>query len=43
MRLDEQGSIDDIWSRWLGPGTVYNMSRAAKVTDIAKLDFQPLP
>jgi polar amino acid transport system substrate-binding protein len=42
-RLDERGCIDDIWSRWLGRGTVYNMPRGVKVTDIAKLDFQPLP
>ena len=42
-RLEQQGQMDTIWNHWLGPGTLYDMSRTSKVTDIAKLDFQPLP
>ena len=43
QRLDQQGQIDTIWNRWLGPGTPYNMPRKSRVTAIGKLDFQPLP
>ena len=43
QRLDRQGQIDNLWNRWLGPGTSYNMHRTSRVTDIGKLDFQPLP
>jgi polar amino acid transport system substrate-binding protein len=43
QRLDQQGQIDTIWNHWLGPGTLYDMPRKSRVTDIAKLDFQPLP
>jgi polar amino acid transport system substrate-binding protein len=42
-RMDRQGRIDSIWNHWLGPGTLYDMRRKSAVTDIAKLDFQPLP
>ena len=43
LRLDQQGQIDNIWNHWIGPGTLYDMPRKNRVTDIAKLDFQPLP
>jgi polar amino acid transport system substrate-binding protein len=42
-RMEQQGQIDNIWNHWLGPGTLYDMGRKSRVTDIAKLDFQPLP
>lgn len=42
-RLDQQGQIDHIWNHWLGPGTLYDMPRNNRVTEITKLDFQPLP
>jgi polar amino acid transport system substrate-binding protein len=43
IRMDRDGQIDQIWNRWLGPATAYNMPRPDRVTDIAKLRFQPLP
>lgn len=42
-RMDHQGQIDQIWNRWLGPATVYNMPRTDRVTEITKLHFRPLP
>ncbi|MEE7547946.1 transporter substrate-binding domain-containing protein [Xanthomonas sp. Kuri4-1] len=42
-RLDAEGRIDAIWTHWLGPDTVYRMSRQERVTPIDQLDFEPLP
>ncbi len=43
QRMDRQGQIDTVWNRWVGPGTLYNMPRTSAVTEIGKLDFEPLP
>lgn len=43
VQMDRDGQIDQIWNRWLGPATAYKMPRPDRVTDIAKLRFQPLP
>ena len=43
QRMEQQGQIDAIWNRWLGPGTPYNIPRQSTVIDVAKIDFQPLP
>jgi polar amino acid transport system substrate-binding protein len=43
QRMEQEGEIDAIWNRWVGPGTPYNVPRQSAVTDIARLDFQPLP
>lgn len=43
MHLEQQGQLDKIWNRWLGPGTAYDMARTDWVLDITTLKFSPLP
>lgn len=43
LALDRQGRIDAIWNHWLGPGTVYDMSRDDWVMPIEALRFTALP
>lgn len=40
--MDDNGSIDQIWNKWLGPATEYKMVREEKVQPLASLKFQPL-
>ncbi|MHC1481256.1 transporter substrate-binding domain-containing protein [Frateuria aurantia] len=43
LSLEQQGRLNAIWNRWLGPGTIYNMQRHDRVTAIDALRFTPLP
>lgn len=40
--MDDNGSIDKIWNKWMGPATEYKMVREEKVQPLASLKFQPL-
>ncbi len=40
--LDDNGTIDQIWTKWLGANTEYNMVRAEKVQPLSSLKFEPL-
>ncbi len=40
--MDDDGSIDKIWNKWIGPATEYKMVREEKVQSLASLKFQPL-
>jgi polar amino acid transport system substrate-binding protein len=41
--LDKAGEINQIWDKWLGPGTEYKMVRTDKVTPLSELKFTPIP
>ncbi len=40
--MDDNGSIDQIWNKWIGPATEYKMVREEKVQPLTSLKFQPL-
>ncbi|MCC3701737.1 ABC transporter substrate-binding protein [Rouxiella badensis] len=40
--MDDQGVIDKIWDKWMGPNTSYKMVREDKVQPLSALKFQPL-
>jgi len=40
--MDDNGTIDKIWTTWIGPGTEYNMVREERVQPLASLKFEPL-
>lgn len=41
--LDNDGEINKLWDKWLGPNTEYKMTRTEKVTPLADLKFTPIP
>jgi polar amino acid transport system substrate-binding protein len=43
VAMDKAGEIDQLWNKWLGPGTEYKMVREEKVTPLSELKFTPLP
>lgn len=40
--MDDNGTINKIWTTWIGPGTEYNMVREERVQPLASLKFEPL-
>ncbi|BAP45686.1 transporter substrate-binding domain-containing protein [Pseudomonas sp. 21LCFQ02] len=40
--MDKAGEIDQIWSKWIGPATEYNMVREERVQKLADMQFQAL-
>ena len=42
-KLDNDGEINKIWDKWLGPNTEYKMTRTEKVVPISELKFDPIP
>ncbi|MBJ7538607.1 ABC transporter substrate-binding protein [Marinomonas transparens] len=42
MAMENDGTIDSIWDKWIGVDTVYGIKRVDKVQKIADLDFEPL-
>ncbi|WP_414636906.1 transporter substrate-binding domain-containing protein [Acerihabitans sp.] len=40
--MEDQGTIDAIWNKWIGPGTEYHMVREEKVQPLSSLKFEPL-
>lgn len=40
--MDKAGEIDQIWSKWIGPATEYNMVREERVQKLAEMKFQAL-
>lgn len=41
-RMEQTGTIDNIWNTWLGPKTPYKMQREDKVQKLSDLTFTPL-
>lgn len=40
--MDDDGTIDKIWDKWIGPNTDYKMVREDKVQPLSSLKFEPL-
>jgi polar amino acid transport system substrate-binding protein len=40
--MDDDGTIDKIWAKWIGPNTDYKMVREEKVQPLSSLKFEPL-
>lgn len=40
--MDDDGTIDKIWDKWIGPNTDYKMVREEKVQPLSSLKFEPL-
>ncbi|MCU5772118.1 transporter substrate-binding domain-containing protein [Erwiniaceae bacterium BAC15a-03b] len=40
--MDDDGTIDKIWDKWIGPKTEYKMIREEKVQPLSSLKFEPL-
>jgi len=40
--MDDEGTIDKIWDKWIGPNTAYKMVRQDKVQPLSALKFEPL-
>ena len=43
VAMDQAGEINQLWDKWLGPGTEFKMSRTDKVVPLSQLKFTPLP
>lgn len=43
LEMDEAGQINELWDKWLGPETEYQMTRTDKVVPLAELEFTPIP
>lgn len=41
--LENNGTLDKIWNKWIGPGTNYDMVRKDKVQKMSDIKFKPLP
>jgi polar amino acid transport system substrate-binding protein len=41
--MEKDGQINEIWSKWLGPSTEYQIARKETVTPISELKFTPAP
>jgi len=41
--LDDKGKIDEIWNKWVGPDTAFNMVRTEKVAPLSELDHDDIP
>ena len=41
--LDKAGEINQLWDKWLGPKTEYQLVRTEKVTPLSQLKFVPVP
>lgn len=42
-QLEQDGELERIWNKWIGPGTVYDMPRKHKVQPMSAIAFEPLP
>jgi polar amino acid transport system substrate-binding protein len=42
-KLDENGELNQLWDKWLGPNTEYKMTRTDKVAPLSELTFDPIP
>ncbi len=40
--MDDDGTIDKIWNKWIGPDTEYKMIREDRVQPLSSLKFEPL-
>ncbi|QTF08880.1 ABC transporter substrate-binding protein [Brenneria izadpanahii] len=40
--MDDDGTIDKIWDKWIGPNTEYKMVREERVQPLSELKFEPL-
>ena len=40
--MDEAGEIDQIWNKWIGPQTEYNLVREERVQKLAEMKFEAL-
>ncbi|MDC0611564.1 transporter substrate-binding domain-containing protein [Vibrio sp.] len=40
--MDDSGVIDGVWNKWIGPKTIYKMTRKEKVQPLSSLNFEPL-
>lgn len=40
--MDKAGEIDQIWAKWLGPGTEYKLVREERVQKLSEMKFQAL-
>jgi polar amino acid transport system substrate-binding protein len=43
VAMDDAGEINQLWDRWLGPNTEYQLTRTEKVTPLSQLKFTPIP
>lgn len=43
MELENDGTLNKLWNKWIGPGTTYNMVRKDKVQPMTDIKFKPLP
>jgi polar amino acid transport system substrate-binding protein len=43
VEMDNEGEINALWNKWLGPDTEYKMARTDKVVPLADLKFDPIP
>ena len=41
--LDKDGEINQLWDKWLGPKTEYQLVRTEEVTPLSQLKFTPIP
>jgi polar amino acid transport system substrate-binding protein len=41
--LDKDGEINQLWDKWLGPKTEYQLVRVEQVTPLSQLKFTPIP
>jgi polar amino acid transport system substrate-binding protein len=41
--LDKDGAINQLWDKWLGPKTEYQLVRIEQVTPLSQLKFTPIP
>jgi polar amino acid transport system substrate-binding protein len=43
VEMDNAGEINELWNKWLGPKTEYQLTRTEKVTPLSELKFTPIP
>ncbi|MFT4464322.1 MAG: transporter substrate-binding domain-containing protein [Sodalis sp. (in: enterobacteria)] len=41
--LENEGKLNGIWNKWIGPGTIYDIPRKDKVQSMSDINFEPLP
>jgi polar amino acid transport system substrate-binding protein len=43
LAMDQDGEINALWDKWLGPNTEFKMVRTDKVVPLKELKFTPIP
>jgi polar amino acid transport system substrate-binding protein len=41
--LEKSGEINQLWDKWLGPNTEYQLIRTEQVVPLGQLKFTPIP